>query len=128
MSDGAYDPFCDGQKRHESRLRLRLPVKLIARAGEARAVLTNLSDCGARVEKPELPQMQGEVLLAWGRFEAFGVIAWSREGALGVRFYDPIPHEWVMKSRSMDDRDHLPDNSALARLEARNWVAGLNRR
>lgn len=111
-------------KREHSRLRVRLPSKLVTLDGDFRVVLNDLSAGGARLSKPGLMLAAGDAVLLWDRFEAFGKLAWCRSGLIGMRFEEPIPTEWVIATRQLDSAAHLPDDEELKRRVAREWVMG----
>ncbi|HEX4847760.1 MAG TPA: PilZ domain-containing protein [Novosphingobium sp.] len=127
MSAPAAIPLPRTGKRCHARLRVRLPAKLITLDGDYRVVLCDLSQSGARIGQPGLPLLQGQAILLWDKYEAFGRFAWCRAGLAGLAFLDPIPPAWVLATRDLDDAHHLPDDSELQRRHAREWVTGRNR-
>lgn len=114
-------------KRSESRLRVRLPARLISHHGEYNVVLRDLSQHGASIERAGLPQQSGDAVLIWGKYEGFGKVKWSRDGRCGILFYDEIPPKWLIATRDLDDAEHLPEDRELHRQAAGAWVAGRSR-
>jgi len=114
-------------KRSESRLRVRLPARLITHHGEYTVVLRDLSQRGASIERADLPQQSGDAVLIWGKYEAFGKVKWSGKNRCGMHFYDEIPPKWLIATRDLDDLEHLPEDRELHRQAAQAWVAGRSR-
>ncbi|MDE2412561.1 MAG: PilZ domain-containing protein [Sphingomonadales bacterium] len=114
-------------RREQSRLRLRLPCRLITRDGDAKVILTDLSQTGARVQTAANLAAKGEAVLLWFGMEAFGSVVWTRTGLCGFRFFDPIPHNWLIVSRDLDETNAVRDEREVARQIAREWVAGVRR-
>jgi hypothetical protein len=117
----------DCGKRLESRLRVRLPAKLITHLGEYAVVLKDLSCWGASISRLDLPHQLGDGVLLWHRFEGFGKIRWCNQHSCGMRFYEPIEPAWLIETRNLDDVEHLPEDKELHRRSAREWVAGISR-
>lgn len=113
-------------KRCEARLRTRLPARLIARQGECRAVLLDLSRHGCRLSYSGF-KAKGEVVIQWFNFEAFGEVVREGEGLIGVHFLEPIEEEWLVETRSIDDARHLPSEEGMLREDVRAWVSGEQR-
>lgn len=109
--------------RSASRLKTRLPARLITLEGELHVVLLDLSCTGAGLRRTALP-LTGEAVLQWFGYEAFGTIRWSESGQCGVEFEQPIPYAWVIATRNHDAAERLPDDHELNRQQARDWVAG----
>lgn len=114
-------------RRQRSRLRIRLPLRLITRTDTTRAILIDLSLEGAAIQcDPALP-VGREVVLEWGGFEAFGEVVWSRGNRCGIAFIDPISPDVLLTTREMDDAAHLPSDGDIVRQTARHWVEGSTR-
>jgi hypothetical protein len=111
-------------KRAESRLRVRLPARLIALDFNLSVILCDLSRYGGRVERSGMPLKCCDVVLTWHECEAFGRILWSHSGESGIGFYDPIPLEWLIATRDLDGNAHLRDDRELNRRHAHEWVKG----
>jgi hypothetical protein len=111
-------------KRSESRLRVRLPARLIGLDFSYAVILCDLSLRGARIEKPAVVMPVCDVVLAWHSYEAFGRINWSHSGETGITFYDPIQPEWLIATRDFDEFNRLGKASDLNRRYAREWVLG----
>jgi hypothetical protein len=114
-------------KRAESRLRVRLPARLVALDFSHTVTLRDLSKSGARVERPGTTLKNCDVVLTWHEFEAFGRILWSHSGETGIGFYDAIPPEWLIATRDLGQVDHRKDFRELQRRHAHEWVKGLTR-
>jgi hypothetical protein len=80
-------------KRAESRLRVRLPARLVAMDFTLPVILLDLSRYGARIQRAGTPLKCCDVVLTWREFEAFGRIIWSHSSEVGIGFYDPIALE-----------------------------------
>lgn len=114
-------------RRAESRLRVRLPARLITHHGEWSVVLVDLSQNGASVHCANLVVQGGDAVLQWGGFEAFGAIRWCRSGLGGIAFFEPIPPHWLIATRDHDDAERLPGERELARRMAHEWATGRRR-
>jgi hypothetical protein len=114
-------------KRAESRLRVRLPARLVALDFNLPVILCDLSKSGARIEAAGMPLRCCDVVLTWREFEAFGRILWSHSGETGIGFYDPIPPEWLIATRDLGQVDDRKDNRERNRRHAQEWVRGLTR-
>jgi PilZ domain len=110
--------------RSESRLRVRLPARLMTLDFSACVTLCDLSQHGAKIERPDLPTKHCDVLLKWLEYEAFGRIKWGRTSECGIRFYDPIPMRWLVATRDRAEVEGLPDRRELDRRYAQAWVKG----
>ena len=114
-------------KRAESRLRVRLPARLVALDFNLAVILCDLSKSGARIEAAGAPLRCCDVVLTWHDFEAFGRILWSHSGETGIGLYDPIPAEWLIATRDLGQVDHRKDHRERNRRHAQDWVKGLTR-
>ncbi|MFM5885003.1 MAG: PilZ domain-containing protein [Novosphingobium sp.] len=114
-------------RREQSRLRLRLPCRLITRGGDQRALIVDLSRTGARVHAEQLACERGDAVLRWFDMESFGQLVWARSGFCGIRFYDPVPVAWLLQSRTLNETDCDLDDRQAARDLAREWVSGARR-
>jgi hypothetical protein len=114
-------------KRSESRLRVRLPARLIGLDFNYSVILSDLSEFGARVELQGEPLPECDVVLTWHEYEGFGRIRWSHSGETGIGFYDPIPRNWLIATRDLDSVNRLGSNRDLDRRHAREWVMGKTR-
>ncbi len=114
-------------KRAESRLRVRMPARLIALDFNLAAILCDLSKSGARIESAGAPLKCRDVVLTWHDFEAFGQILWSHSGESGIGFYDPIPTQWLIVTRELGLVDHRKHHTERNRLHAHDWTKGLTR-
>lgn len=114
-------------KRAESRLKVRLPARLVAIDFNLPVILCDLARHGARIERENQLLPCCDVVLTWHQFEAFGRIKWSHSGESGISFYDPIPPQWLIATRDHDDAERLRDRRELARRHAQEWVKGQTR-
>lgn len=104
-------------RRGASRLRLRLAAYADAHAGTARVVLCDISQGGAKVFTHAALRPGRDVLLRWGRHEAFGIVVWEREGLRGIQFDEPLPQSLLLATREMQDA------GGLKRAAVAEWVA-----
>ncbi len=108
-------------------MRLSLPARLVALDFNLTVTLRDLSKSGGRIERAGMPLKSCDVVLSWLEFEAFGQIMWSHSGETGIGFYDPIPAQWLIATRDLDQVDHRKDHRELQRRHAQDWVKGLTR-
>ena len=111
-------------RRGRSRLRVRLPARIITRTQTAQAILADLSLTGAKVSTTAELKLGGEVVLEWGKFEAFGEVVWIRGQYCGISFFDMIAPPVLIATRDLDDTSHLPRDSDMLREVAQGWVKG----
>ncbi|WP_367183261.1 PilZ domain-containing protein [Novosphingobium sp.] len=114
-------------RRGQSRLRVRLPCRLISCAADQAAWLIDLSASGARVYSKATFALRGDVVLQWSGKETFGTIVWARVGYCGIRFFDSLPESWVLEARGLCSASPARDERAAARTLAREWVTGARR-
>ncbi|TCM17866.1 PilZ domain-containing protein [Novosphingobium sp. PhB165] len=117
----------DHGRRGRSRLRVRLTARVITRTQTKPAVLADLSLTGARIATEAELKPGAEVVLEWGRFEAFGEVVWCRGQYCGIAFFDMIPTATLIATRDLDDKAHLPADRDLVREVAQSWVRGKTR-
>jgi hypothetical protein len=120
-------PNCSIGKRSESRLRVRLPARLVGLDFSLPAILCDLSQRGARIELAGKPLRPCDVVLTWLEFEGFGRIKWSHSGETGIGFYDPVPANWLIATRDFDEAGHRKDLHERDRRHAMAWVRGQTR-
>jgi hypothetical protein len=111
-------------RRANSRLRVRLPAKIVTLHGEYPVILADLGYFGARVSGAEPPRQGAEVILQWGQFEAFGRVSWVGPRTFGIAFFDPVPPKVLIATRDMDDAGRAPSEKEQARNFARVWASG----
>lgn len=105
-------------RRKESRLRLRLPAFAILHSATERVVLCDLSQGGAKIfSNIDLPEGR-DLVLRWGKHEAFGTIMWKREGMNGVQFDEPLAVSAIIDTRDLQDGGEGLDRHGVSR-----WVA-----
>lgn len=114
-------------RRAQSRLRVWLSCRLITRGFDAKAVLADLSRVGAKIQTNRSEGLYGEAVLQWAGMEAFGTIIWARGGFCGLQFDKPVPENWLILSRQINETSACPDESTAARELARAWVSGQRR-
>jgi len=114
-------------RRAAARLRVRLPVRLVLLTETMNGVLADLSQSGARIALPRPVDERLEAMLLWGRFEAFGTIAWSAGRLCGMTFDEPIDGNVLIATRRLDDAARLPEDRELVRRSARSFVQGVVR-
>ncbi|MCJ2181761.1 PilZ domain-containing protein [Novosphingobium sp. 1949] len=119
----------DGQpsRRRQSRLRVRLPATLETRAESHQAILADLSTTGARVLSDARLPAGCEVVLAWAGYEAFGEVIWCQHNQCGIAFVETIRQDTVFATRAINDASQLPDDRALLKKIAAQWVQGSRR-
>jgi len=114
-------------RRRRSRLRVRLPARLVTRTETRSVILSDLSLTGARVLTGSGLSPGCEAVLEWQGHEAFGEIVWHFGNACGLHFFDPLDEEALLATRAMDDAARLPQDRELLRQIARQWVEGSTR-
>lgn len=114
-------------RRASSRLHVRLPARAITLTDTRPAILCDLSLHGAQFDTDAIMQAGAEVLLQWGRQEAFGTVVWSSGRRCGVRFYETLTPDQIIATRDLDDAEHLPPDIDLWRAEAWAWAKGNQR-
>jgi hypothetical protein len=115
-------------RRAHSRLRVRLPARLITLDGTSGAILTDLSFGGAKLITNCVLRPRQQAVLAWHRFESFGTVSWVHDGMCGLNFEEFVKPDVLLATRDLYDADYLPSERELARDEARAFVEGLRRR
>lgn len=129
----AMEPFRpDGEKpsigrREHSRLRVRLPARLITLDGTLSAVLTDLSFGGAKLVTGRALRRGQEAVLSWHRFEAFGTVSWTHDGMCGLHFDEYLDGKVLIETRDLDDAGSSPSERELARGVAQEFVQGVRR-
>lgn len=114
----------DRGRRGRSRLRVRLPARLVTRTLTKQVILADLSLTGAKVATDAELKLGTEVVLEWGKFEAFGEVVWCRGQFCGIAFFDPIAQGVLLATRDLDDTSHLPRDRDMLREVAQGWVKG----
>lgn len=111
-------------RRGRSRLRVRLPARVVTRTQTGQAILADLSLTGAKISTDAELKLGGEVVLEWGKFEAFGEVVWVRGQYYGISFIDMIAPAVLIATRDLDDAAHLPRDRDMLREVAQSWVKG----
>jgi hypothetical protein len=112
-------------RRRESRLRVRLPARLITLEGTVTALMADISEHGAHL-CGDLPAVRrgADVVLQWAGGEAFGAVVWIGQRQWGVQFHDPLSTEEIRKARTIDAREGIRDAREDVRQTARAFVQG----
>ncbi len=111
-------------RRKYSRLRVRLPAKLVTLSTTINTILLDISIEGAKIEAKGNLHCGDQAMLLWDRYEAFGRIAWIDESTCGVLFEEPITPKILIATRDLDDEKHLPEDRDLNRQRVQAWVNG----
>lgn len=114
-------------RRSRSRLRVRLPARLVTRSETLSVVLNDLSLNGAQITVPIPLRVGCEAVIEWARFEAFGEVVWTGGGRCGLAFFDPITQADLLATRELNETAGLPQEKELVRQTARQWVEGTAR-
>lgn len=114
-------------RRKRSRLRVRLPARLVTRCDTQSVVLCDLSLHGAQVTTKNPLKLGSEAVLEWSGFEAFGEVVWCSGDRCGLSFFDDITPQMLLDTRDLDTVAHLPRDRDMARQTARQWVEGQGR-
>lgn len=116
-------PIEAGRRSH-SRLRVRLPARLVTVTGARELILFDLGQFGARllISEPIAPGISA--MLYWGAFEAFGQVAWCRSGYCGVSFEEELAAKTLIATRDLDDVAHLHRADDMDRRAAKAWSQG----
>jgi hypothetical protein len=86
-------------KRHSARLGLSVRGRLTSEPGIQMVELTDLSETGARLVLSASHEVS-EARLEWLEFEARGRVIWQDKRRCGLQFDEPLPLEWVLRTRS----------------------------
>jgi len=115
-------------RRREARLRTGLQARVIIRDGTISAILTDLSQWGARIAFSGGRIVAGQdAVLSWARFESFGKVIWSAPGHAGLAFDEPLGRAALLATRSLEDGRELPADEQILREAARSFVQGRRR-
>jgi len=108
-------------RRGKARLRTGIPAALVTIDGRQEISLVDLSESGAGLIVRDGWRINGGVL-KWMDYEVYGTVVRRGDRDIGLRFEEPIDHDWVL-----DTRQWLPalaDGKAELRRFARDWVGG----
>jgi hypothetical protein len=114
-------------RRTYSRLRLRLPARLVLLDRTVSAILCDLSVGGAQVQLPDPAGVGRQAILAWSNFEAFGTIGWVEGNRCGITFEEPVAPPVLIATRDLNDAQALPDELEMTREAAHGWANGTYR-
>jgi hypothetical protein len=121
------EPPIEAGRRSHSRLRVRLPARLMTTSAARDVFLFDLGQFGARLRITESIAVGTEAILFWGSYEAFGVIAWIRGGYCGMSFDEELPAKILIATRDLDDVAHLNRADDMDRRAAQIWTEGGSR-
>tara|TARA_A100001391_G_scaffold130111_2_gene89368 strand:+ start:12132 stop:12515 length:384 start_codon:yes stop_codon:yes gene_type:complete len=120
---GAETPLNVG-RRHDSRLRLSVPGRLITLTGTHKVSLRDISLTGAKLIVPNDIQQGHDGVLEWLDFEAFGKIVWLHDQQAGMAFDDPLPVKDLLATRETFDSHAFKTDEDIAREQAEDWSLG----
>ncbi|GAM05455.1 PilZ domain-containing protein [Novosphingobium sp. MBES04] len=120
-------PEVPSGRRSQSRLRVRLPARIETLAEDFQVILADLSGNGARFLTDARLPPGSEVVLAWGRHEAFGEVVWCAHNQCGLAFVEPLDRRVLLDTRALNDAAQLPDDRAMLKQIASQWVRGVRR-
>jgi len=86
-------------KRQSTRLRLSVRARLTSARGTQLATMIDLSQTGARLELSATHAL-ADGRLEWLDFATQVRVAWQDKRLCGVEFEEPLPLEWVTRTRS----------------------------
>ena len=109
-----------GRRRH-SRLRARLPARLMTLTDTWQGMLFDLSFYGARIALEGHIRPGSEAVLCWADFEVFATVAWCDEGFCGLEFEEPLSGQVLITTRDLFDASPRIDQT---RQAARTFVQG----
>ena len=108
-------------RRGKARLRAGIPAALTTMDGRQEISLVDLSESGAGLIVKDGWRINGGVL-KWMDYEVYGTVVRRGEQDIGLRFEEPIDHDWVLETRQW--LPALADGKAEIRRFARDWVKG----
>ena len=111
-------------KRKAGRLRLRLAAYAVLHAGTLRVVLCDLSEGGAKIFSNAAFPRGHDLILRWGKHEAFGQIVWERDGMRGIQFDEPLPAGVLLAARALQDAGGMSRDEIAEWLAERGWAFG----
>ena len=114
-------------RRRRSRLRVRLPARLITLCETYNTILVDVSLLGAKVRVDAQLRQGSDAILEWNGHEAFGEVVWCQRGFCGIAFFEAIPAGLLLATRELDETAQLPQEQELVRQTARQWVEGTTR-
>ena len=86
-------------KRQSTRLRLNVRARLTSARGTQLATMVDLSQTGARLELSATHPL-AEARLEWLDFATQVRVAWQDNRLCGVEFAEPLPLDWVTRTRN----------------------------
>ncbi len=111
-------------RRERSRVRLRLPARLITLDATQTATLADLSLTGARLIATGPVRVGEDAIVQWDHYEAFGRVVWTRDGQCGVCFDTMITPNMVIAARDLHDSVLRKGGLDEYREAALSWVNG----
>lgn len=108
-------------RRANPRLPLGIGARFDTLDGRQNVRLIDLSQGGAHVILSE-PGEVSEGVLAWLGFDSYAVVAWQRDGHVGLTFDRPLPLAWLVETRKR--APSVVQEEAMGSELARAWVSG----
>jgi hypothetical protein len=121
------EPPIEAGRRSHSRLRVRLPARLMTVMKGCDVFLFDLGQFGAKLRISEPIAAGTQVMLFWGGHEAFGAVAWVRGEFCGIAFDEAVPASILIATRDLDDVAHMNRADDMDRRAARLWTEGGSR-
>ena len=78
------------ERRRSRRSRVTCPATLVTLTGEFQGALWDLSETGARLEAPELPERGSRAMLKWRDQKHACTVVWTDASMCGLEFEEPI--------------------------------------
>lgn len=85
-------------KRLSKRLPMFVKARLKAQNSEREVYVRNLSVDGALLEGPDSPEVFEIISLECGSSLVNGIVAWAKDGHIGVEFSEPITGETLVQA------------------------------
>lgn len=98
-----------------------------SRSEQVQGILADLSLQGARILSNGAFTQGMEVLIRWIDQVAFGEVKWSQHNQCGIAFVEPLALDVILRTRAINDASQLPDDRAMLKQIAAQWVQGSRR-
>jgi hypothetical protein len=85
-------------------------------------VLVDVSNTGARLRGPQIPEVKDELFVSIGTIKAFGKVAWVDQPEFGVAFDPPLPAEILEALREQVNKGAGLSPEEKAAIDV--WVLG----
>jgi len=86
-------------KRRSARLTLKVRGRLSSECGTQIVEFADLSEAGAKLVLAASHDVS-EARLEWLDYEVRGRVVWQDKRLCGLQFAEPLPVEWVVRTRS----------------------------